>query len=174
MNREHRRRRWLVAALAALFWGSLGISCQDVVGPPEGSRPPASLRVVADQGVFPHLGGFAAFVDVIVTTDRPFQAVNLKVSWDSDAVSWAEAFPHPEFDDDGKLFGARKLGAHSLSNIVDLRHGGGAPSGSVRVARVTFVSDAPDPVEIRVLGEIAAPDGTLFSIVLSEFATVVP
>jgi hypothetical protein len=174
MSREHRRSRWLIAALTALLWGSLGISCEDIIGPPDDSGLPASLRLAADQRVFPHLGGFAAFVDVIVTTDQPFQAVNLEVSWDSDAVSWAEAFPHPEFDDDGVLFGDTQFSAKSLSNIVDLRHGDGAPSGAVRVARVTFVSDRPDPVEIRVLGDIAAPDGTLFSVVISEFATVAP
>jgi hypothetical protein len=130
--------------------------------------------VVADQGVFPYLGGFAAFVDLVVTTDQPFQAWNLAVSWDSDTISWAEAFPHPEFDDDGGLFGDTQFGADSLSNIVDLRHGSGAPSGTVRVARVTFISDTPEPVEIRVLGEIVAPDGTPFSVVVSEFATIAP
>ena len=57
---------------------------------------------------------------------------------------------------------------------MDLRHGSGAPSGTVRVARVTFVSDTAEPVKIRVLGKIAAPDGTLFSVVVSEFATIAP
>jgi hypothetical protein len=42
------------------------------------------------------------------------------------------------------------------------------------VARVTFVSDTPEPVEIRVLGKVAAPDGTPFSVVVSEYATIAP
>ncbi len=174
MNREHRRSRWLIAALTALLWGSLGISCEDIIAEPDASGPPATLRIVEGEGVFRWHDGFVASVDVVVVTDQPFQAWNLKVSWDSDAVSWALAYPHPEFDDDGGLFGDTRLNADSLSNIVDLRHGGGAPSGTVRVATVVFLSDTAEPVELRALGEVAAPDGTPFSVVVSEFMTIAP
>jgi len=174
MNREHRRSRWLIAALAALLWGSLGISCEDIIAEPDASGPPAMLRVEVDQRIFPYLDGFIAVPDIVVSTDQPFQAWNLKFSWDSNTISWAEAFPHDEFDDDGELFGDTKFNADSLSRIVDLRHGSGAPLGAVRVARVLLVSDTAEPITIRVLGEIAAPDGTPFSVVISEYATIGP
>jgi hypothetical protein len=174
MRREHRRSRWLIAAaLAVLLWGSLGASCEDVIlQPEEATGPPAALRVVADQGtVFWYRGGFVALVDIVVITDQPFQAWNLRFTWDSDTIYIAGALPHPEFDDDGSLFESTQFGANALSNIVDLRHGSSALVGTVRVARVVFVSSTTEPVKVRALGEIAAPDGTHFSVVVSEFAT---
>jgi hypothetical protein len=174
MSRERRRIRFAIAALTALLWGSLGISCEDIVSEPgDDSGPPATLRI-GDQYVHPYLGGFVAVVDLVVTADQPFQAWNLKVTWDSGTVSWADAFSHPDFDDDGDLFGETQLEAKALSNIVDLRHGSGAPSGTVNVAKFLVVSDTADPVKIRALGKVAAPDGTPFRVVISEFATIAP
>ena len=151
-------------------------------GNPPPATPTAALRIEPNYvDVSP---GDTFAVDVVVNGSAAFVAWDLGVQIDAvDAavqpatgvfvpVSVAH---HPDFDDDGALFGQSDwdLASGRLSGIVDLRHGGAGVSGDVRVATIWLSAATEGYATLTVVGDVVDQNGALFEITSSQvtFAT---
>lgn len=173
-----RARRTLSLAVALLAASQLAPSCGGGGGGGEPTPPPATLSLQATTTEISS-GSPLVRVDLFVNTvdSDPFQAFDLALTWDPAVVEVVATETKPEFDDDGVLFGGPALPeldetAGTLSRIVDLRHGTSAVSGNVPVAAVWFQMVGPGTSTIRILGEVATPDGELFSVIQITGVTV--
>jgi hypothetical protein len=155
--RDRRRRLWPFA-LVALAATQVGAPCQ----PP----PPVTIRI-ANLVIVPVTESYyVGTADVEVQVDQAFQAFDFELGWDSSALVPTQLAPHPEFDDDGafSLPVSFALAEGKTSAVVDVRHGPPAPTGTTRVASVTFMAPQGLPGSLWVTGSVAAPDGSLLPI----------
>ncbi len=169
----------LIAALALA-----GAGCGGAGGGGDEAPPPptatAALRI-EPQNVEVSPGDTFA-VDLVVEASTAFVAWDLGVQIDGVDVSFQPApgivlpvsvAQHPDFDDDGALFGQSEwdLPSGRLSGIVDLRHGGSGVSGDVRVATVWLSVTAEGYAVLTVVGDVVDESGTSFEISSSRAAT---
>jgi hypothetical protein len=163
-----RRRRLALALLCAGALALRGDTCAAPVAP----GPLASLEVEAgDAWAF----GAGYFQEVHLrastgTTDF-VQAFDFELSWDPNVVTWAAAFPHAEFDQDGAFFDAPVLETDRISGVVDLRHGAGA-SGSFRIATFYLWAPLGGKSKVTAKGDLAGPTGELFNIVVTNVLVI--
>ena len=177
--RAHELKRAAAAVIAALSLAGAGCGGGggDGGGSPPTTRPTASLGL--EHGNLEVNPGDTFAVDIVVDASAPFVAWDLGVqidAWDttlqptSGVLVPVSVAQHPDFDDDGALFGQSEwdLPSGRLSRIVDLRHGGPGVSGAVRVATVWLSAATEGFATLTVVGEIVDENGALFEITSSQ------
>jgi len=112
--------------------------------------------------------GTLVTLDVVLQTQgsAAVQAWELDLAAALPVAAPIGALPHPEFDDDGKLFSTLKvdLATARLSDVVDVRHGP-ARTGIFRIATIQVLTGTPGEVELQFVdGGLAGPDGSDLSV----------
>ncbi len=175
--RARELKRAAAAGIAALSLAGAG--CGGGGDDGGGGSPPPTASLGLEPGNLEVSPGDTFAVDIVVDASAPFVAWDLGVqidAWDtalqpaSGVLVPVSVAQHPDFDDDGALFGQSEwdLPSGRLSRIVDLRHGGPGVSGAVRVATVWLSAATEGYATLTVVGELVDENGALFEITSSQ------
>lgn len=170
MSRRH-RAPWLIliAAASAIH---LGAPCTAPPPDPDPEPVPCTIRIEALTTVPVTETYYVGWADIVIETDKEFQAYDFTLSWDNSALVLTSVSPDPAFDDDGKFSRpvSFQQASGTTSPVLDVRHGPSV-TGTTRVATVVFTAPLGLAGSLSVSGAVAAPDGTLLEVAPSDPVT---